>query len=119
MIVLMLVSFAIKHWLCDFILQNNWMAVGKGQKKDWFMPLLAHAITNAMGTMWLLIAFNFERYWYLAIIEIVVHFIVDRIKAVQNRSLDLCRPKYWILLGADQMIHRIWDYIVISIILML
>ena len=40
----------VKHIICDFVLQNSWMAMGKDARTGWALPLLVHcAIHGAMG----------------------------------------------------------------------
>jgi hypothetical protein len=69
----------VKHVVADFILQNAWMAMGKDAKTGWALPLLAHcAIHGAMATaIFLMLA---PRFWYLGLVDFVIHIIIDRAK---------------------------------------
>ena len=79
-ILILLVIFQIKHFICDYPLQNQYM-LGKMQANDWIRPLAAHAITHSVGTG--LIALIFAPHLTLPLIfaDFVLHFIVDRLKA--------------------------------------
>ena len=76
----LLIFFLIKHFVADYILQNQYM-LGKF-KPDWSfaLPLLAHASVHGCFTLFicLLVA---PALWWLALVDIVTHFVIDRMKA--------------------------------------
>lgn len=117
-IFILLVIFQIKHFICDYPLQNQYM-LGKMQANDWIRPLAAHAITHSVGTG--LIALIFAPHLTLLLIfaDFVLHFIVDRLKASPTLGgrWKPEQPYFWWALGADQMTHHIVNYVFIYIIL--
>lgn len=126
-IFILLVLFQIKHFVCDFPLQGKYM-LGKFKPdfKDWFQPLLAHAMVHFIGTgifvipLYCLIAgVKIQAWWaFLAAGDLIVHFTVDRIKASPN-MLGRWKPDnryFWWALGADQMAHHLTHYAIIAVL---
>jgi len=69
----------LKHVIADFVLQSSWMAIGKDQKTGWAMPLLAHCLVHlAVATTLILIIA--PKFWFIAVIDFVIHITVDRAK---------------------------------------
>src|ERR1700677_369679 len=79
---LLLVIYQIKHFLADYPLQGKYM-LGKFKKSpDYILPLLAHVGVHGAFTLVIATAFHSGfAPWGLAIIDMVLHFIMDRIKA--------------------------------------
>ena len=118
--ILLLVAFQIKHLLADYFLQGHYM-LGKFRPGwDFFLPLAAHA--GVHGAMTLGIVWYFDpAFWWLAAVDAVVHFLMDRIKAGPRwlgRFSDKTKPAFWWCLGADQMIHHLTHYGIIAILWM-
>ena len=88
------------HALADFTLQTDVMAKGKNRKSEvknydhwvnilnrdpklfkkcWFYWLTAHALIHGG-----IIALIFPEFWYLGLIEVIIHFIIDFMKC-QNK----------------------------------
>lgn len=123
----LLVLFQIKHFICDFPLQNQYM-LGKMQATGWVLPLAAHAFVQASGTWLVLHAWGllFDKDYYayidviigLAILDFIIHFTVDRIKASPTLGgrFNPAQPYFWWALGADQMAHHLTHYVFIYII---
>ena len=76
----LLVFFQFKHLVADYFLQGKWMI--QKFKPDWgfFLPLLAHAGVHALFTLGVCL-FVAPNLWWLAVVDLVAHFIMDRIKA--------------------------------------
>ena len=117
----LLVLFQLKHFICDYPLQNQYM-LGKLLPSDenWELPLLAHVLVHGLATFLIAIYFtSFEVAIFVSLIDIMTHFVIDRIKA----SPDLLgrfkptQPYFWWALGADQMLHHLVHYFLIAIIL--
>lgn len=118
LIFILLIMFQLKHFICDYLLQNRYM-LGKAGKDNWFKPLLAHSSVHSLGTLIIVSFLNIKLAFILALLDLILHFIVDRIKAspyMLNRwSID--KPYFWWALGLDQMIHHLFNYIFIFIII--
>ena len=117
-ILILLVVFQIKHFICDYPLQIQYM-LGKMNKTGWFFPLLSHSAVHAFGTFVIVSFYSIYLAIYLALIDLVLHFIVDRLKASQKIGgrFKPDQPYFWWALGADQMTHHIINYVFIYIIL--
>ncbi len=101
--------FCVKHFLADFLLQTNWMAVGKGAKTGWLLPLMAHTALHAVltGLIFALIAPKLTLIAMFA--DWVIHSIIDRGKVLLSHyfGADPSNPQYWWLLGGDQLAHQL------------
>ncbi|MCF3640609.1 DUF3307 domain-containing protein [Rhizobium sp. TRM95111] len=100
--------FLLKHLLADFLLQTQWMAVGKDAERQWLPPLLAHVGIHAALTGLIALAVAPQALW-LAAVDFVVHAAIDRSKSVTGRRLALApkNPAFWWLLGLDQSLHHL------------
>lgn len=124
----LLVLFQLKHFICDYPLQTQYM-LGKMQATGWIQPLAAHAAVHAIGTFIItIIVFNPASYLdavvlavTLAIVDFIVHFMVDRIKASPKLGgrFNPSQPYFWWALGADQMTHHLTHYLFIAIIVLI
>jgi hypothetical protein len=103
-----LIIFLAKHLAADFFLQTSWMANGKEQPTGWFLPLLAHVATHTILTG-LIFAVLAPAYVWMAAVDFVVHFAIDRAKGLLNRFFDNDPTKtgFWWLLGIDQTLHHL------------
>jgi len=115
-IFLLLILFQAKHFIADFPLQNAYM-LGKMKKHGWVIPLAAHALVHACLTLLIVLA-TIPSLWWLAIVDFVVHFSIDRIKASPNllNRWEVTSPCFWWVLGADQLLHHLTNYAFIYII---
>ena len=109
-----------RHFICDYLLQNRYM-LGKFNAKGWVLPLAAHVGTVAIGT-WIItffITYNFVLAIELMIIDFIIHFSMDRIKASPYifGKLKPDNPRFWRVLGTDQTVHHFTDLILASIIM--
>jgi hypothetical protein len=106
------ILFLIKHLIADFFLQTQWMVVGKGKASGWIGPLTAHSAIHAVGTLAICLALAPALFW-LAIIDFVVHFGLDRMKElfVRRASVTPREPMFWRLLGIDQCLHGLTHFI--------
>lgn len=117
-IFILLILFQLKHFICDYPLQIQYM-LGKMNKTGWVLPLLAHSSVHAIGTFVIVVFYNFYLALVLAIIDLVLHFIVDRLKASPTLGgrWKPDQPYFWWALGLDQMAHHIINYIFIYLII--
>ncbi len=118
----LLVLFQIKHFLADFPLQTRWM-LGKFQPGwEFVYPLLAHTAIHAIFTFFITLFFITPLLAFgLAIFDLVVHFIVDRLKAgpkYLGRFKNVQEAPFWICIGADQLFHHMTHYLIIAILVL-
>lgn len=110
-LVVLIAVFQVKHFLADFILQTRYQ-LGKF-RADWgfFLPLLSHAATQAAFTLAICLVVC-PTLWWLALVDLTTHFVMDRVKAgpkYLGRFNDPKKPAYWFALGFDQMVHGLTD----------
>lgn len=117
-IFLLLIAFQLKHFICDYPLQGTYM-LGKLNKQGWFLPLLAHSLVHSVGTF--IVAFIFTKAiiisLLLALADLVLHFIVDRLKVISSYKYTIQTTQFWWALGLDQMAHHLINYGFIFIII--
>lgn len=120
-IFLLLGIFQIKHFVCDYPLQNAYM-LGKFKESGWVKPLLAHTSIHALATFLIAIAFTqmFFLSLSLALFDLVVHTTMDRIKASPTMlgRYDIKDKRFWWSLGFDQSVHHLTHYAIIACIVL-
>jgi hypothetical protein len=124
----LLAAFQVKHFLCDYPLQRPYMlrkgAVGwnwtSRNNLNWILPLAAHAGVHALATLLIALVVN-PRLGWLSILDFVVHFVVDRVKASPQLGgrWTPAQPYFWWALGGDQMAHHLTHYAIIAALLSL
>lgn len=100
------------HFIADFVLQTNWMAIEKSKRWD---ALLLHVTVYTLCFVWM--------GWWFTLITFVLHFAVDfftsrlgrrwfffePLEGTWVRNVWVPRPKYrypfFVLLGFDQLLH--------------
>ncbi|WNL62953.1 hypothetical protein [Citrobacter phage Ci1] len=117
-IFVLLIAFQIKHFLADYPLQGKYM-LGKFRDHNWEVPLAAHAGLHATFTFVIAMFFGFEIALGVALLDFGIHFIVDRLKVVFSRGVTTQEPKFWWLLGLDQLAHHLTHYTIIAILVFL
>jgi hypothetical protein len=104
---------AVKHVIADFVLQTSWMAIGKDQKTGWALPLLAHCLVHLAVAMALILVIA-PRFWFVAVIDFVIHIIIDRAKGLCASTfgvtLESGHPWFWTLIGVDQALHHLTGF---------
>ena len=126
----LLVLFQLKHFICDYPLQNQYM-LGKMQATNWIKPLAAHAFIHLSDT-WIILhlysmlfSLDYSKYIFtivaLSLADFVIHFTIDRIKASPKLGgrFNPTQPYFWWALGADQMAHHLTHYLFIAIIVLI
>ena len=100
-----------KHIVADFFLQNTWMALGKDQKTGWALPLLAHCLIHLAVAMALILIIA-PRFWFVAVIDFVIHLLVDRAKGLCVSSFNVTPEHqwFWWLIGIDQALHHLTGF---------
>jgi hypothetical protein len=117
-----LIAFQVKHFICDYPLQNQYM-LGKFKPFPQFVkPLLAHAGVHGFMTFVTLLFLFFSNLpgkfiLTLAVADFLIHATVDLIKA-NKHLLGRWKPDqsyFWWALGWDQMMHHFTHYAIIYI----
>ena len=106
---ILVILFQIKHFIADFPLQSSYMLMK--QRADWkfFVPLLVHSMVHASMTLAIILWFT-PNLWWLAVVDLVVHFFADRLKAgprYLGRFNDIHTKAFWFFFGLDQMVHHL------------
>lgn len=100
--------FQAKHFICDFVLQTYSLIQKKG---IYLHPAgLLHAGLHAVGSIPALLVLTRAPLPVaaLALAEFVVHYHVDWMKAQIDARWNLSNEStiYWVIFGADQLIHQ-------------
>ena len=113
-------AMAFKHFLADFVLQTGWMARGKERAAGWVEPLLAHAGRHALFTLGVALAVA-PRLWWLAVGDFAAHAAIDRAKTLvaHRGGWTPAQPRFWWLLGFDQLLHHLTGLALVSALLLL
>lgn len=114
-IFVLLVVFQMKHYIADFPLQRKYMLRKSRPGWDFLIPLVIHCGVHATITL-TIVSFVNPKMWWLAVVDFVVHFTMDRIKSgprYLGRFDDLSKPAFWNILGFDQMVHHLTNYFII------
>ena len=104
----LLIIFQVKHFIADFVLQNVWMLQKSRPNWDFVLPLSIHCGVHALSTLPFVLYLK-PSMWWLAVLDFVVHFAMDRIKAgprYLGRFNDIQSKAYWVSFGLDQMVHH-------------
>ena len=108
-----MVLLTFKHVIADFVLQTSWMAIGKDQKTGWALPLLAHCLVH-LAVISVLIQILAPKFWFIAVIDFVIHITVDRAKgfcaSTYGVTLESGHPWFWTLIGVDQALHHLTGF---------
>lgn len=143
---ILLILFQLKHLFADYPLQGEYM-LGKFKDKGWVKPLLAHVAVHGFFTALIVAPFNYKLMIPLALLDMAIHFIMDRVKA-SGKMLGRYKPlsatqmaqilmyksntgslkpemiqavknnKYfWWSLGLDQMVHHLTHYAIIFLLM--
>ncbi len=115
-IFLILILLQIKHFVCDYPLQNNFM-LKKANKEKWVLPLITHSFIHSIGTFIIFVYFDLKFAIIFAIFDLILHFIVDRVKASPNigNRWGIDKPYFWWALGLDQMAHHLINLLFVYI----
>ena len=107
-LLILYVVFRLKHFICDFMLQSDWMALNKGRAgKEGYQALLSHAGIHACGTLIIMVIFA-PFFWWLGLVDFAIHSIIDRFKGLITKKNDWQAKDtyFWWALGADQEMHN-------------
>jgi hypothetical protein len=101
--------FQVKHFVADFPLQFPYMLKKFSPNWDFVVPLSLHCAVHGFFTLLICLVFQ-PALWWLAVMDFVIHFVMDRIKSgprFLGRWNDTRQSGFWIALGFDQMVHHL------------
>ena len=84
------------HFLADFVLQSDKMAINKSKEKKW---LLIHCVIYGLPFLF----FG----WRFSLLCVTSHFVVDFVTSRITSKLWQLEKRYWffVTIGFDQAIH--------------
>lgn len=107
--VAMLACMQLKHFLADYVLQPAWILRGKGDLRmvGGYVHAAAHALGSAPALM--IAGAGPARIVILVLAEFVAHYLIDFVKALASRRScsDSSRRSFWVMHGADQLMHQL------------
>jgi hypothetical protein len=112
---ILLILFQIKHFVGDFPLQKLYMLQKTRSGWDFALPLASHCLVHAILCLAIILPLRPDL-WWLAILDFVVHFIMDRIKSgpkYLGRYSSYTQNGFWHALGFDQMVHHLTGFYII------
>jgi len=118
--ILLYILFRLKHFICDFLLQTDWMALTKGKPgREGYTALFTHTAIHAVGTLIIVLVFA-PALWWLGLVDFVIHSVIDRIKGLftYKRGWTPADKMFWWTLGADQEAHNFTHFAYMIIIWM-
>lgn len=114
-LLILLMLFQAKHFICDGPLQTSAMVRDKGYYGRWLG--LRHAATHGAGTLVVFLIGSIAPAWALglAFVDFAIHYHVDFSKEqiVRRAGWTTANPQFWWSLSADQMLHQL-TYIALS-----
>ncbi len=114
------IAFRCKQFICDFLLQSDWMALNKG-KPGWegYKPLLTHAAVHGVGPMVIMLLLV-PQFWWLGLVDFIVHGLVDRLKGIYTYQKGWTYKDrwFWWSFGLDQEAHNFTHLVYILLIVM-
>ena len=102
------IAFRLKHFLCDFLFQSDWIALTKAQPGvEGHKALLIHAGIHAVGTLGIVMIF-IPALWWLAVVDFLVHGLIDFVKGRFTYKMGWTPKdtKFWWAIGFDQELHN-------------
>ncbi len=109
---LLLIALLLCHYLADFCLTWPALVRAKADAKT-LWPILSHAGVHAvlMGCCLLVFGVSMELAFWLMLLELVTHFVIDTSKAAVSVKVplfaDVRQKPYWVLFGLDQLMHQL------------
>jgi hypothetical protein len=103
----------LKHFICDFVLQNSDMALAKAIYGS--NGSLRHSMHHGMGTFIVSVMFLVPAMAIgLALLDFLIHYHIDWIK-MKFGPRSYKDKHYWVWFGADQFLHQL-TYILLLIL---
>lgn len=108
-ILILYLAFRVKQFVCDFLLQTEFMALNKSKPgKEGYKALCTHTAIHAMATFLIVLVFA-PSFWWLGVVDFVLHSIIDRIKGVctAKKGWKPADTPFWWVMGLDQEMHNL------------
>jgi hypothetical protein len=108
MVVLLFAIFSVKHFVIDFLCQNEYQW---SHKHLYGHPGgILHSELHILGTLVTLMIFPFisgQDVMLLALCDGIIHYHIDYVKMNINNHFKLTsdKPEFWYMIGADQLLH--------------
>jgi hypothetical protein len=111
--------FILKHFVCDFWLQFDYMIKEKGMYGA--EGGRHHALMHTAGTFLVLAVtiYSIEVAVILAFLDGIVHYHIDWAKMKLSQHLTPADSEFWWFIGADQMLHYLTYVGIIAILFLL
>ena len=96
MSMLILLELVWTHWVADFVLQSDGMALNKSKCNVW---LALHCLVYGVCFLW--------AGWRFAAVAAALHFAVDWVTSRGTSALWARNARHWffVLIGLDQALH--------------
>ena len=105
---MLLLVLQVKHLVCDYFLQGQYM-LGKFKLfPDYILPLLAHSAVHGVTMAGIALLWGYDHFVLMGLLDLITHFVVDRVKA-SPKLLGRWKPDnkyFWWALGVDQYCHH-------------
>lgn len=102
------IAFRTKQFVCDFLLQTDWMALTKGQPGiQGYKALFMHTAVHGTGTTLIMLVLV-PSFWWLGLVDFIVHALVDRLKGIYTlqKGWGYHDRWFWWSFGLDQEAHN-------------
>jgi hypothetical protein len=118
-ILVLYIAFRLKQFVCDFLLQNDWMALNKGKPGFvGYKALFSHCLVHATGTLLIVVIFA-PSLWWLGLLDFLIHSLVDRLKGIvtYQKGWTYTDRWFWWTFGLDQEAHNLTHMVYMLIII--
>ena len=118
LLLIFLSLLVIKHFICDFIFQNNWMIKEKGIYGK--IGGIVHSLIHSIGTLVisLIITNEVSLSLFVSLIDFVTHYHIDWLKSNLSKKYSPQETQFWIWLGADQLAHYLVYVLILYVSIM-
>ena len=114
-LILLLVLFQAKHFICDGPLQTSAMVQDKGHYGRWLG--IKHAGIHGLGTLVVMLVASVAPLFAVvfALVDFLLHYHIDFSKeqVVRRQGWTTATPQFWWSLSADQVLHQV-SYILLA-----
>jgi hypothetical protein len=102
LVILLLALFGIKHFICDFVLQFDYMVKQKG---TYCAPGGVHHAWLHGAFTFLVLCWFYPLALWMGAIDFIAHYHIDWAKQQLNKGLTTADRMFWVWFGADQALH--------------